>query len=461
MCKKFNVFLCIVLSLFFSVSCGRSSTVASITDVSGGDGIKASIVADAEMSSEYPVFSSTLGRNSENIVEVAYTPSSDIKGTVQVIKETDEFGFETGNVYVVIDQQGGSYQYEEDEPASAYARFVIDPKSEIIQYAFYLENGERVEFPRNRKNSAIARAGGSTAIHTSYFTDVQDSSYTIVLPHYGDEPATISNYAEGKYAYIRARGNSYYNFITYLMAKGSVDYKYVAQDNIGITTFDTVCTIRINVDRKQFSDALKEVGSVIYLNDSLSGFEIKEGTTEITSFKNVVAIENLSLPSSVQKIEPEAFASSGIKNINLPEGLKVIETSVFYNTPIESIELPSTITAIGPEAFANCTSLKTLKLPEGVEKIYSEAFANCTSLSSINIPQSVKEIEEEAFLNCTSLTTLKLPNEISLEEEVFSGCTFNLEFSGSRETRNSWDEDWNSGFAGKINGRSFSSTGLL
>lgn len=82
------------------------------------------------------------------------------------------------------------------------------------------------------------------------------------------------------------------------------------------------------------------------------------------------------------------------------------------------------VTAIGMQAFRNCSNLTQVVIPKSVTFIGWEAFAGCTSLTNVSIPESVVFISQAAFKGCTSLTSVTIPG--SAEEigyEAFSGCT--------------------------------------
>ena len=50
------------------------------------------------------------------------------------------------------------------------------------------------------------------------------------------------------------------------------------------------------------------------------------------------------------------------------------------------------VTAIGGEAFFDCSSLTSVTIPDSVTSIGSAAFRNCSSLTSVTIPDSVTSI---------------------------------------------------------------------
>lgn len=58
------------------------------------------------------------------------------------------------------------------------------------------------------------------------------------------------------------------------------------------------------------------------------------------------------------------------------------------------------VTAIGDNAFHNCSSLTGVTIPNTVTSIGRWAFSYCNGLMSITIPNSVTEIGDDAFMIC-------------------------------------------------------------
>ena len=71
------------------------------------------------------------------------------------------------------------------------------------------------------------------------------------------------------------------------------------------------------------------------------------------------------------------------------------------------------VTAIGGEAFYNCTELKSVIIPYGVKEIRTNAFYGCSGLQSVSIPGSVEFIGGYAFLGCTALTSITFPEGVT------------------------------------------------
>jgi hypothetical protein len=112
------------------------------------------------------------------------------------------------------------------------------------------------------------------------------------------------------------------------------------------------------------------------------------------------------IPSSVTAIGYEAFRDcSSLSSITIPSSVTTIGNSVFWGcSSLSSITIPSSVTAIGDEAFRGCSSLSSITIPSSVTAIGDLAFYDCSSLSSITIPSSVTTIGDWAFSGCSGLS---------------------------------------------------------
>ncbi|MDE6715071.1 MAG: leucine-rich repeat domain-containing protein, partial [Muribaculaceae bacterium] len=69
----------------------------------------------------------------------------------------------------------------------------------------------------------------------------------------------------------------------------------------------------------------------------------------------------------------------------------------------------SVLTAIGNSAFSGCSSLSGIKLPGTVTTIGASAFSSCSKLNSVELSDSLLTIGNYAFNACTALIDIKLP----------------------------------------------------
>ncbi len=102
-----------------------------------------------------------------------------------------------------------------------------------------------------------------------------------------------------------------------------------------------------------------------------------------------------------------------------------IGSNAFMNcTKLTSIIIQAGVTSIGEQAFKTCTSLESVTLPEGITTIGRYAFQDCSALQSIIIPDGVTEIKSYTFSGCQSLKSITIPKTITkIDYESFSNCS--------------------------------------
>ena len=123
----------------------------------------------------------------------------------------------------------------------------------------------------------------------------------------------------------------------------------------------------------------------------------------------------------VTKIAQSAFATSKISSITIPSTVESIDPYAFNASQIADIEfeMPSSLTTIGERAFSSTTKLKSFIWPEGVNEIPSDCF--CSSyLESIVVPDNVKVINGNAFY-ASHLSHIKIGKGVtSIERSAFA-----------------------------------------
>lgn len=119
-------------------------------------------------------------------------------------------------------------------------------------------------------------------------------------------------------------------------------------------------------------------------SDYITAVEIKEGVTKIGegAFINLIKLNNLIIPNSVESIESRAF--QGCRSL-------------------ESVTIPESVYSIGYSAFLNCLKINMLNLSEGLRMIAYAAFAGCENLSNLVLPSSLKYLGSYAFEGCILL----------------------------------------------------------
>ena len=143
---------------------------------------------------------------------------------------------------------------------------------------------------------------------------------------------------------------------------------------------------------------------------------------EITSAVIISEVDG----APVTAIGNEAFEDcSSLVSVTLPERVKSIGDYAFgccYG--LREVTLPEGLEAIGNGAFEDCSSLVSVTLPEGLESIGDYAFEYCESLAAIVIPSSsVTTIGDSAFYDCVSLASVTLPEGLeSIGDYAFKYC---------------------------------------
>ena len=140
----------------------------------------------------------------------------------------------------------------------------------------------------------------------------------------------------------------------------------------------------------------------------------------------IIGCQNTSIPNSVTAIGDNAFYNcSGLTAISIPNGVTSIGNNAFYGcTGLTAINIPNGVTSIGNSVFCGCAGLTAVNIPNSVISIGQYAFASCKGLTSIIIPNSVKTIDEAAFYACSNLSSITIPSSVtSIGYRAFQNCS--------------------------------------
>lgn len=165
-------------------------------------------------------------------------------------------------------------------------------------------------------------------------------------------------------------------------------------------------------------DGIEEIGQFAFSRSSITGIEVPQGVKDICygAFYHCDDLETVSLPITIENVEPKAFAYSGWVEAFLENGTEDFLISgnvlVAYRGSEEKVVIPEGVTVIAGEAFMNQTQIKSVTLPESLITVGEGAFEGCTSLAELNVlSRHLTQIKDRAFADC-SLQKVDLPSSV-------------------------------------------------
>lgn len=170
-------------------------------------------------------------------------------------------------------------------------------------------------------------------------------------------------------------------------------------------------------------------GSTLYSGDVVIPSHVTYGGKTYTvstigsrAFYNCKTLSSVSIPSSVNKIHPEAFyfgcnilskftvdsQNSWYTDVDgviyskdkkqlircpiarngkyiIPDYVEIITASAFQYCKISEVTIPNSVTQIGQMAFFNCNSLESIHIPASVNELAGDALSACMELSTITV----------------------------------------------------------------------------
>lgn len=174
------------------------------------------------------------------------------------------------------------------------------------------------------------------------------------------------------------------------------------------------------------------------------------------AFNCCSALASINLPASVNSFAADALRDCGnLSSITVAAGNATYDSRNACNAVIETATntllagcqksfIPTDVTAIGAEAFRNCTGLTAITIPQSVAAIGNNAFLGCnnlieltygegvttalrtyaTNMKQVSLPASCTAIAERAFFECRSIQNITLPEHLaSIGKEAFACCS--------------------------------------
>ena len=188
-----------------------------------------------------------------------------------------------------------------------------------------------------------------------------------------------------------------------------IGYTFVGWSNGGIISKGTVGNKNFKAEYSADVKLSDDGTIVIGLNNETENLVILSNYNGI----NVTAVGN------------EAFKNcSNLKSVTLPESIASIGSYAFHNCKeLKSINIPNSVKSIGVSTFLSCSSLEKIIIPNNVNSIGAFAFASCSNLTTVVLGDSLKTIETSVFSGCTQLIAITIGNKIeNIENGAFNKC---------------------------------------
>lgn len=223
-------------------------------------------------------------------------------------------------------------------------------------------------------------------------------------------------FSVGSFAAVTYSGNTYYQDPYYYLARI-------------ITTDEVVVVPSVIEDHTVYSIGDDEIKWCVMANNKTREL-ILPNTAKIIgnyAFGECDYLQDVALPSQLERIGYGAFYGTSIQQIYLPSSLRSVGAYAFASTKLTSVTVPANVTlydADQPSAgvFYRCTSLKSAKL-DGIAQLGGYAFAECSNLNTVDIEEGLLSIRNGAFYHCTSLSSIQLPDSLrTLNQKSFDGC---------------------------------------
>lgn len=259
-----------------------------------------------------------------------------------------------------------------------------------------------------------------------------------------------------------------------------VKYSYILHDkgDVFMPLVPAICTqcgANIEVDDSHEASICKYCGTAFITEKAINNYTTNY-TTNITNNTNIDAnvvniyhtekdfvikagklieyngeSDNVIIPTNVNTIGTNAFSKANwennevvgcsIKRIIIPSSVKKIEEEAFYNCQdLTTIIMTNETSQIGSSCFLGCVHLTTMaivdntenitdfsniqegivQLPANLRKIPSLLFNKCESITTVIIPNGVTSIESFSFMEMSKLREITIPDSVvNVSAEAF------------------------------------------
>ena len=151
-------------------------------------------------------------------------------------------------------------------------------------------------------------------------------------------------------------------------------------------------------------------------------YKIEGEKTELVLYCTKTIGGNFDVPASVYKIGENAFFGAAVSEVNFEGNVTTIGNNAFAQcVNLMGIQIAD-VTELGSDAFDGCVSLTSVTIPSGLTEISDNCFAN-TGLVNIEIPDNISAIGMQAFYNCSNIESITIPASVqTIGSGVFCYC---------------------------------------
>ena len=283
-------------------------------------------------------------------------------------------------------------------------------------------------------NAAAAGLSDSHAIFVDEpYIDLYKSTYT----RFESRIYPVSVLDETKEHFVRNIGKGEWE-ITYLIRGEDPiigDDITIDGEILNITSvYDNAYRHNYSRSSVVFDDTVLNVGANNFVgNIKITNVDLNNVKTLGTGvFSKCTNLTSVDFGNQLEEIGDNAFAScSNLKQeVTLPSTMNRIGAKAFRSSAISKINTGGT-TAVDGSAFAVCKKLIVAELPNVTviaEREGNEVFYGCTSLVSVSLPSVTKVYGSKMFEACTSLHEVYMgaeDDELSLGTATFLSCDVN------------------------------------
>lgn len=155
----------------------------------------------------------------------------------------------------------------------------------------------------------------------------------------------------------------------------------------------------------------KEIGAYAF-HGNIHYLTLQEGVKTIGDGAFPGSVSSLTIPNSVTKIGKNALPSKDLQSIKIGTGITRLEDWVLAGAAFSEFVVPQHITSIGYSALGNCKKLTRVVIHNKVKTIESGAFEDCTNLQSITLADGnpYYSVEDGVLFNKDKTVLIQYPS---------------------------------------------------